>query len=127
MAASRMVRRFAGRPFCIWYGGGCPITTGIGSIGMHFVDVDGQLLYTCGEHEIGYTSNHSEFLGFRRALETLLEHGWHTRGDYIPVCSDSQYVLRVMTGERCPSAPHLADLYEGLRTLIRRYQLKVQF
>ena len=127
MAASRTVRRFTGKPFCICFDGGCPITTGVGSIGMHFVDVDGRPLYTHGEHEVGYTSNHSEFLGFRRALETLLERRWHTRGDYIQVRGDSQYVLKVMTGEWRPSAPPLVDLYEGVRTLIRRYRLKVQF
>ena len=120
-----MVWRFTGRPFCIWFDGGYPIITGAGSIRMHFVDVDGCLLYTCGEHEIGYTSNHSEFLGFRQALEMLLERGWHTRGDYIHVHSDSQYMLKVMTGEWHPSAPHVADLYEGVRTLMRRYRLKV--
>ena len=94
---------------------------------MHFVDVDGRPFYTRGEHKVGYTSNHSEFLGFRRALETLLERRWHTRGDYIQVRGNSQYVLKVMTGEWRPSAPHLADLYEGVHTLIRRYRLKVQF
>ena len=124
MATSRMVQRFTGRPFCVWVDGGCPTTTVVGSIGMHFVDVDGRPLYTCGEHEIGYTSNHSEFLGFSWALETLLERGWHTRGDYIHVRSDSQYMLKVMTGKWRPSVPHLADLHESIRTLIRRYRLK---
>ena len=127
MAASWTVWQFTGKPFCVWFDGGCPITTGVGSIGIHFVDVDGRPLYTRGEHEVGYTSNHSEFLGFRRALETLLERRWHTRGDYIQVRGNSQYVLKVMTGERHPSVLHLADLYEGVRTLIRRYRLKVQF
>ena len=41
--------------------------------------------------------------------------------------SGSQYVLKVMTGKWHPSAPHLADLYEVVYTLIRRYRLKVQF
>ena len=127
MAASRMVQRFTGRPFCVCFDGGCPITTGVSSIGMHFEDVDGRPLCMRGKHEIGYTSNHSEFLGFRQALETLLERVWHTRGDYIQVRGNSQYMLKVMTSEWHPSAPHLADLYEGVRTLIHRYRLKVQF
>ena len=127
MAASRMVRWFTGKPFCVWFDGGCPIATGVSSIGMLFVDVDGRPLYTCGEHKIGYTSNHSECLGFRHALGTLLERGWHTRGDYIQVRGNSQYVLKVMTGKWHPSAPQPVDLYKGVRTLIRRYHLKVQF
>ena len=127
MAASRTVRRFTGKPFCVWFDGGCPSTTGVGSIGMHFVDVDGRPLYTRGEHEMGYTSNHSEIWGLRRALETLLERGWRTKGDFIHMRGDSQYVLKIMTGEWRPSAPHLADLHESSRTLIRRYRLKEQF
>ena len=75
MAASLMVRWFTGRLFCVWFDEGYPSTTSVSSIGMHFVDVDGCPLYTRGEHKIGCTSNHSEFLGFRRALETLLERG----------------------------------------------------
>ena len=127
MAASRTVRRFTGKPFCIWFEGGCPITTGVGSIEMHFVDVDSRPLYPRCEHKIGYTINHSGFLGFRHALETLLERVWHTRGDYIQVHGNSQYMLKVVTGEWHPSAPHLVDLYEGVRTLIRVYRLKVEF
>ena len=51
MAVSRTVRWFTGVPFSIWFDGGCPIMTGIGSCGMHFVDVDGHPFYTRGEHE----------------------------------------------------------------------------
>ena len=125
MAASLTVRRFTGRPFCIWFDGGCPTNTGVGSIGMHFVD--GHPLYTQSEHKIGYASNNSEILGLRRALEMLQERGWHTRGDYIHVQGNSQYVLKVMTGEWHTSAPHLVELHESIQTLICRYRLKVQF
>ena len=48
MAVSWTVRRFTGTPFSAWFDRGCPTTTGIGSCGMHFVDVDGQPLYTRG-------------------------------------------------------------------------------
>ena len=51
MAVSRTVQRFAGVPFSVWFDGGCPITTSVGSCGMHFVDVDGRPFYTRGEHE----------------------------------------------------------------------------
>ena len=116
-----------GVPLSVWFDGGCPSTMGIGYIGMHFVDADDRPLYTRGEHKIGYTSNHSEIWGLRRALETLLEHGWHTKGDFIHVRGNSQYVLRIMTSEWRTSAPRLADLHESMRTLIRRYGLTVQF
>ena len=43
--------------------------TGVGSCGMHFVDVDGPPFYNRGKHEKGYTSNYTEFLGLLRALE----------------------------------------------------------
>ena len=51
MAVSRTVRRFTGVPFSVWFDGGCPTTTGIGSCGMHFVDTDGRPFYTRGEHK----------------------------------------------------------------------------
>lgn len=89
MAASKTVRRFSGIPFTVYFDGGCPVKTGIGSIGMHFVDCDERVLLTRGEHEVGYTSNHSEFLGLLRALELLVAKGWHTRGDFICVRGDS--------------------------------------
>ena len=68
MAASKTVKRFSGTPFTVYFDGGCPVKTGIGSIGMHFVDCDEQVLLTRGEHDVGFTSNHSEFLGLFRAL-----------------------------------------------------------
>ena len=71
------------------FDGGCPITTGVGSCGMHFVDADGCSFYIRGEHEQGYTSKQSEFLGLLRALEVLVEHKWHSRGDYVHMHGDS--------------------------------------
>ena len=50
MAVSRTVKRFTGTPLRVWFDGGCPTTTGVGSCGMHYVDVDGHPLYTRGEH-----------------------------------------------------------------------------
>ena len=50
MVVLRTVRQFTGIPFSVWFDRGCPITTGVGSYGMHFVDVDGRPLYTRGEH-----------------------------------------------------------------------------
>ena len=91
----------------------------------HYVDVDGHLLYTRGEHELGYTSNHSEFLGLLRALEVLVECNWHHRGDYTLVHGDSYYVLKTMTGEWRPSAPHLANLFEQVRAFTCKHRLKV--
>ena len=85
--------------FSIWFDGGCPITTGVGLCGMHFIDVGGQPFYTRDEHKRGYSSNHSEFLGRLRALEVLVKHKWHNQGDYIHVRRDSWYVLQVMMDE----------------------------
>ena len=51
MAVSQTVRRFAGVPFSVWFDEGCPITTGVGSCGMHFVDVDCRPFHTRGKHE----------------------------------------------------------------------------
>ena len=51
MAVSWTVRRFTGVPFSVWFDGGCPITTGVGLCGMHFVNIDGRPFYTRGEHE----------------------------------------------------------------------------
>ena len=56
---------------------------------MHFVDIDGRPFYTRGEHEKGYTSNHSEFLGLLRALQVAVERNWHQRGEYIHERGDS--------------------------------------
>ena len=89
IAVSRTVRRFTGVPFNVWFDGGCPITTGVGSCGMHFVDVDGHPFFPRGEHEQSYTSNHSEFLGLLRALEVVVKRNWHQHGDYIHVRRDS--------------------------------------
>ena len=50
-AVSQKVQRFTRMPFSVWFDGGCPIKMGIGSCGMHFVDVDGRLIYSRGEHE----------------------------------------------------------------------------
>ena len=51
MAASRTVRWFTGVPFSVWFDGGYLTMTGVGSCGMHFVDVDGHPFNTRGEHK----------------------------------------------------------------------------
>ena len=55
----------------------------------------------------------------------MVERNCHQRGDYIHVHGDSQYVLKIMTGEWCPSASHLADLFEQVRAFICKHRLKV--
>ena len=52
---------------------------------MNFVDMDQVLFYAHGEYDWRYTINHFEFFGLLRALEILVECGWHTRGDYIRI------------------------------------------
>ena len=65
-----------GTPFAVQFDSSCPTSSGIGSCGMNFVDVDGTVLLTCGEYERGFTSNHAEFLELERGLELLIERGW---------------------------------------------------
>ena len=87
MAVSQTVQQFTRIPSSLLFDGGCPVTTGVGSCGMHFVDVDCHPLYTRGEHEKGYTSNHSEFLGLLRVLEVLVEQKWHNRAIIMSTCA----------------------------------------
>ena len=84
-------------PFRVSFDGGCPTSTWFGSIGMHFVDMDGTVLLTVGEYSVGFTSNHSKFLGLLHALEILIEQKWHMRSDYVLISEDSQFVMKVMT------------------------------
>ena len=65
------------------------MSTGIGACGMHFADVEEVPFNMHGEHNWGYTSNHSEFLGLLRTLELLEERGWHSHVDYICKWGDS--------------------------------------
>ena len=59
MVASWTVKKYDAVPFHVSFDGGCPTSTWVGSIGMHFVDMDGTVLMTVGEHGVGFTSNHS--------------------------------------------------------------------
>ena len=53
MAVSGTVWRFTGKPLNVWFEGGCPSTLGVGSCGMHFVDMDGRPFYTRGRTQAG--------------------------------------------------------------------------
>ena len=47
----KMVRCFESTPFVVYFVGGCPTKTRVGSYGMHFVDFNGVALYTRRKHK----------------------------------------------------------------------------
>ena len=49
------------------------MSTGIGACGMHFADVEEVLFNMHGEHDWGYTSNHSKFFRLLRMMGFLVE------------------------------------------------------
>ena len=73
MAASQTIKNYNGVAFHVSFDGGCLTSTQVGLISMHFVDVDSTVLLTVGEHSVGFTSNHSKFLGLLHVLKILIE------------------------------------------------------
>ena len=112
MAASQTIKKYDGVSFRVSFDRGCPTSMWAGSIGMHFVDINGIVLLTVGEHSVGTTSNHSKFLGLLRVLEILIQQKWHMHGDYVFISGDSQFVIKVVTWEWDALKLHLLEVYE---------------
>ncbi|RPF41987.1 ribonuclease HI [Thermodesulfitimonas autotrophica] len=67
----------------------------------------------------GATSNVAEYTAVIRALEWLIKNGY--AGEEIEVRSDSQLVVRQLTGQYAVNAPLLMPLYRKARELASRF------
>lgn len=98
--------------------GGARGNPGPAGYGAVFTDANGAVLLELSEHLGIRTNNYAEYSGLIAALEKAVGQG-HRQ---IRVRSDSELMVRQMTGRYKVRSPELKPLYEKARALSRKFE-----
>ena len=91
---------------------------GPSAIGMVFYDSSDNILEEYGEKLGEQTNNFAEYMAVIRSLEICLKN----KVDVIDFYSDSQLMVRQMTGEYKVKAPQIKELFLQAQELKRKFQ-----
>lgn len=95
--------------------GGARGNPGPAAAGIHIVDQSEQPVFSAGIFLGHKTNNEAEYAGLLIALDALLASGIHD----VIVYSDSELLVRQMTGQYRVKAPHLKSLYEEANARVK--------
>ena len=98
--------------------GGARGNPGPAGYGVHVTDGHGTMLAQLSEYLGHQTNNFAEYNGLLAALDFAVKHG-HPR---LQVVSDSELMVKQMTGIYKVRSPELKELYDRARTLARKLE-----
>lgn len=98
--------------------GGARGNPGPAGYGVIFKDASGKKIGELSRYLGIQTNNYAEYSGLIAALEHALSQGYKT----LKVFSDSELMVRQMTGVYKVRSPELRELYDKARSLIRKLE-----
>jgi len=96
--------------------GGARGNPGPAGYGAYIRGADGKPLAQLSEYLGVKTNNFAEYSALLAALEYAIAHGYRT----LKVISDSELMVRQMTGQYRVNSPDLKPMYEKARSLVRQ-------
>jgi len=96
--------------------GGARGNPGPAGYGAYIRGADGKPLAQLSDYLGIRTNNFAEYSGLLAALEYAIAHGYRA----LKVISDSELMVRQMTGQYRVNSPDLKPIYEKARTLVRQ-------
>src|SRR5438270_3900461 len=96
--------------------GGARGNPGPAGYGVYIRDADGTAIAQLSEYLGHRTNNFAEYSALLAALEHAMSNGYRA----LKVISDSELLVRQMTGQYRVNSPDLKPLYEKARSLVRR-------
>lgn len=98
--------------------GGARGNPGPSGYGVYVTDAQGKMVAELSEYLGHQTNNFAEYNGLLAALDFAVKHG-HQR---LQVVSDSELMVKQMTGVYKVRSPELKELYDRARTLARKLE-----
>src|SRR6185312_1504841 len=110
--------RTAGELITAHVDGGARGNPGPAGFGAYVTDAQGKMLAELSEYLGHKTNNFAEYSGLLAALDFAVKNG-HKR---LQVVSDSELMVKQMTGVYKVRSPELKELYDRARTLTRKLE-----
>lgn len=98
--------------------GGARGNPGPAGYGVHIRDSEGQVIAQLSEYLGHKTNNYAEYSALLAALEYAIKNNLRA----LKVISDSELMVRQMTGVYKVNSPELRPLYEKARSLVRQLE-----
>src|ERR1051325_2336805 len=98
--------------------GGARGNPGPSGYGVYVTDAQGKMVAELSEFLGIQTNNYAEYNGLLAALDFAVKHG-HAR---LRVVSDSELMVKQMTGIYKVKSPELKELYDRARTMVRKLE-----